>query len=245
MEPPKFLYMSKAGIKVPQHIAIIMDGNGRWARKRKLPRFEGHRRGVQRIDEVLLLFKKCKIKQLTVFAFSTENWQRPKKEIKAIFSYFEYYLEKKKEQLIKEDIRLRVFGRRDRINKNLIKKIEEVESLTAKCSQLYFNIAFDYGGRWEIVNVIKKVINDLKAGDIKYNQIKEGRINNYFSLSKLEPDLLIRTSGEHRISNFLLWQLAYSELYFSKVLWPDFSEKDLAEALDDYKTRKRRFGKVK
>jgi undecaprenyl diphosphate synthase len=227
----------------PYHLAIIMDGNGRWARERGLPRTAGHREGIKRIKEIVREAKKIGIRILTVFAFSTENWNRPKKEIDFLFSYLNNFLDNYKKELMKEDIKLNIIGRRDRIKKTIIKKIEEVENLTKNNKSFIFNIALDYGGRWDIVEAARKMLLDIKKR--KVEKIDEENFKSYLSLGNLpDPDLLIRTSGEQRISNFLLWNLAYTEFYFPKVWWPDFDKEELRKAIEVYSQRERRFGRI-
>ena len=230
---------------IPKHVAIIMDGNGRWAKKRGLPRSLGHKRGVNRIKDVLKEAKKAGVGILTLFAFSTENWNRPKSEIKLIFYYMKEHLKRDRDMLLGEGVRLRFFGRRDRLSKGLRDEMAKVEHATKECGTLTLNIALDYGGRWDITNAAKRIIREVLRDKMSVQDINEGNFGKYVSLSDIpEPDLLIRTSGELRISNFLIWQLAYAELYFTKVLWPDFTGKVFMEAIDDYSKRKRRFGKA-
>jgi len=231
---------------IPYHVAIIIDGNGRWANKRKLPRTAGHRQGIKRIKEVAREAQKIGIKALTIFAFSTENWNRPKEEIEFLFSYLDDFLDNYKKELMKDGIRLKIIGRRDRINKRIIKKIESLEKLTSENNKFFFNIALDYGGRWDIVNSAKNIACDYKNGKIAKEDIDENMFNNYLELADVpDPDLLVRTSGEQRISNFLLWNLAYSEVYFTPVFWPDFGKDNLHEAAEVYEMRKRRFGEIR
>jgi len=232
-------------MKVPQHVAIIMDGNGRWAKKKKLPRTFGHQKGIERVKGVIREAKSLGIKILTLFAFSTENWSRPKQEVEFLFSYLRNFLRKEREKLVKDGIRLRVIGRRDRIGKVLLKEIGEVEEVTKNNSDLIVNIALDYGGRWEIVEAIRRLVRDVVEKRVEVTQIDEKLWREYLYLNVSDPDLLIRTSGEMRISNFLLWQLAYTELYFPEVLWPDFDEEEFRKAIEEYGRRERRFGKVK
>jgi len=230
---------------VPYHIAIIMDGNGRWAKKRKLPRTAGHRQGIKRIKEIVRAAQKIGIKALTIFAFSTENWNRPKSEIKFLFSYLDDFLDSYKKELIKNGIRLKVIGRRDRIDRRIVKKIENLEKITLKNNKFFFNVALDYGGRWDIVNSTKNIVSDYKKGKITEESINEDIFSSYLQLFGMpNPDLLVRTSGEQRISNFLLWDLAYSEVYFTPVFWPDFDEGNLNKAVEVYNKRERRFGKI-
>ena len=230
---------------IPYHVAIIMDGNGRWAKKRKLPRTAGHHQGIKRIKEIIREAQKIGMRALTIFAFSTENWNRPKKEIKFLFSYLHDFLDNYKKEFMKNGIRLKVIGRRDRINGQIIRKIEKLEKLTSKNNKFFFNIALDYGGRWDIVNSAKNIALDYKNGKITKESIDENMFNNYLELADIsDPDLLIRTSGEQRISNFLLWNLAYSEVYFTSVLWPDFDKDNLYKAVEIYQKRERRFGEI-
>jgi len=184
------------------------------------------------------------VKVFTIFAFSTENWNRPQKEINFLFSYLGRFLDKHKQTLVKEDTRLRVIGRRDRIDKSIIKKIEDVEALTKGCKSFIFNVALDYGGRWDVANAVKKIIRDYEHKAIANKDINENTFAKYLSLDNIaDPDLLIRTSGEQRISNFLIWNLAYSEFYFTPTFWPDFDKKELRKAIKTYSQRERRFGK--
>jgi len=230
---------------IPYHVAIIMDGNGRWARQRNLDRYFGHKEGIKRIKEIVRAAKDLGIKILTIFAFSTENWNRPKKEIRFLFSYLNKFLEDYKKELMKEDIKLNVIGRRDRIPLNIIKKIEKLEKLTDNNKSFILNVALDYGGKWDILNAVNKLMRDIKEKNLSSDNIDEDFFRKYLSLKDLpDVDLLIRTSGEQRISNFLLWNLAYSELYFPKVYWPDFDKEELRKAIEEYSERERRFGKI-
>ncbi|MFH1767990.1 MAG: isoprenyl transferase [Candidatus Omnitrophota bacterium] len=230
---------------IPRHVAIIMDGNGRWARERGLSRAYGHKRGVERIKEIIKESKNIGVGILTLFAFSTENWSRSDSEIKRIFSYMEYYIEKEKHMFVKEDIKFNVIGRRDRIHKRLLAKIEKLKNLTKDCRGLVVNIAIDYGSRWEIVEAVRKIARNIEKAKLSWRDIDENLFADYLSLACLpDPDFLIRTSGELRISNFLLWQLAYAELYFPKVFWPDFDRDAFSCAIKEYSRRRRRFGGV-
>jgi undecaprenyl diphosphate synthase len=230
---------------IPYHIAIIMDGNGRWAQERGLPRTAGHREGVKRVKEVVKEAKRLGVKILTLFAFSTENWARPPKEIKFLFSYLNFFLENYRKELMRENIRLNVIGRRDRINAEVMEKIEDLETLTKDNSSFVLNVALDYGGKWDIVQAAKEIIRDYKINKISEQDLDEDCFKKYLSLGGMqEPELLIRTSGEQRISNFLLWDLAYAEFYFPKVHWPAFSKNELKKAIEVYSKRKRRFGKI-
>lgn len=232
--------------KVPTHIAIIMDGNGRWAKKRGLSRTFGHKQGLKRAEEVVKNAKELGVKILTLFAFSTENWRRPKKEVEMLFSYLDDFLSKNKHKFNEERIRINFIGRRDRLKHSLVKSIEEVEELTRDNTDFVLNLAVDYGGRWDILNAVRNLIKDILGGQKKHEEINEDTFKKYLSLFEFPgPDLLIRTSGEIRISNFLLWDIAYTELYFTPCLWPDFTKEELKKAIDEYNRRERRFGRVK
>ena len=231
-------------MKIPNHIAVIMDGNGRWARKRRLPRTAGHKKGMSRINEIINNTQELGVKILTIFAFSTENWNRSEKEINFIFSYAKKFFEEYRPELMKRDIKFNVIGRRDRIKKDLVKIMEESEELTRNNKSFVFNVALDYGGRWDIVNAAKKIIRDYKDGKISEAALDEKKFSKYLELGEsTDPDLLIRTSGEERMSNFLIWNLAYSEFYFAPVFWPDFDKGQLHKAVKEYSRRQRRFGK--
>jgi len=223
--------------KIPSHVAIIMDGNGRWAKKRGLPRVFGHREGINAVEKAVKFSKKVGIKYLTLFAFSTENWQRPKEEVEAIMSLFVEYINKEIPFLIENNIKLLFMGRRN-IADYIKLAMEEAEIKTKDGKDLTLIIAFNYSGRAEIIDAVNKILREKK-------EITEEEFKNYLYLPDIpEPDLLIRTSGEKRISNFMLWQLAYTELYFTETLWPDFDEEEFLKALYDYQSRERRFGKV-
>ena len=226
-------------LKVPKHLAVIMDGNGRWAQARGLPRVSGHYEGVKRAEELLDACMDWGIECLTLFTFSTENWKRPKEEIWSLFNLFESYMESKKEEFIKREIRIRFIGRRDRLPRSLVKIMEEVEKLTENLNRIQVCLAVDYGGRDDIVRAVNKA---LKAG---LQSVDESSFALLLDTANIpEPDLLIRTAGEKRISNFLLWNLAYTELYFTDVYWPDFTKEELLKAIEDYSRRKRKFGAV-
>ena len=230
---------------VPNHIAVVMDGNGRWAKKKKMPRIAGHRQGAKRVKEILREAKKIGVKVLTIFAFSTENWDRPQAEVRFIFSYLVKFLKSYKKELQKKDVKFRVIGRRDRIDKKAMGEIREVENLTRDNQSFIFNVALDYGGRWDIVDAAKRIAKECVKGDISWEDIDEKLFSKYLSLAGIEaPDLLIRTSDEKRISNFLIWDLAYSEFYFTPVFWPDFDKEQLHKAIKAYSQRERRFGVI-
>jgi undecaprenyl diphosphate synthase len=230
---------------IPYHIAVIMDGNGRWAKKRGLPRIAGHRRGASRVKEILREAKRIGVKVLTIFAFSTENWNRPKKEIEFIFSHFVKFLKSYREELAIKEIKFKVIGRRDRLNKKVIDQIRATEKLTVSNRSFTFNVALDYGGRWDIVNATKKIVKKCLNKEMACGNIDESAFGEYLSLGDIPaPDLLIRTSGEKRISNFLIWDLAYSEFYFTPVFWPEFTKEHLLKAIKAYSQRERRFGAI-
>ncbi|MGC8976420.1 MAG: isoprenyl transferase [Candidatus Ratteibacteria bacterium] len=227
---------------IPLHVGIIMDGNGRWAEKRKLPRILGHKEGIEAVRRTVKAASKSGIKYLTLYTFSTENWKRPKEEIEFLFSLIENNLKKEGENLYKNNVKVRFMGRIWDLPLNLVEIMKYVENLTKENTGLNLIFAINYGGRAEIVDSVKNIVRN----GYKENQIDESLIYKYLYLPDVpEPDLIIRTSGEKRISNFLLWQSAYSELYFSKVLWPDFDEKEFLKALIDYQKRKRKFGGIK
>ncbi len=224
--------------KIPYHLGIIVDGNRRWAKERGLPTFAGHRQGLKKVKEVIKWCKQQGIKILTLFVFSTENWKRSKIEVNYLMKLFKQTFNKKNiKEIDKDGIRVRVIGQREKLEKSLQKAIKDVEELTKSNKEMTLNFALSYGGRAEIVEVIKKIIEKK----IPSEKITEDIISQNLWTSDL--DLIIRTGMEQRISNFLIWQAAYSELYFCKKYWPAFTEKDLEEALEEYNRRQRRFGK--
>jgi undecaprenyl diphosphate synthase len=228
---------------LPEHIAIIMDGNGRWARARHLPRTAGHKRGVETTSRIVRLCGEKGIGALTLFAFSSENWRRPQEEVSTLMELFVLALKREIKQLNKNNVRLRFIGDRSAFSAKLQAGIQEAEQVTSGNTGLQLQIAANYGGRWDIVQAVRHMAEAVQAGDLGIEEIDEQQLAARITTADLpEPDLFIRTGGEHRISNFLLWQLAYSELYFTDVLWPDFSEKDLDAAIDSFACRQRRFG---
>lgn len=231
------------GQSVPEHIAIIMDGNNRWAKRRGKGASTGHRAGVETVRKVLSLCLDHGVKVVTLFAFSSENWQRPSAEVKALMSLFSSYLKKEIRQLHEDNIRVRFIGDRQRFSKGLLKQMQQAEQLTADNSRATLVIAVDYGGQWDIANAARILATRVQSGDMRVEDIDEQALDAEISLSDLpRPDLCIRTAGEQRISNFLLWQLAYAELFFTETLWPDFGEADFQQALASYAQRVRRFG---
>ncbi len=223
----------------PQHVAIIMDGNGRWARKRGLPRSLGHRAGIKTVRKVIEAASELGIKYLTLYAFSTENWARPKTEIKALMSLLKEYISKEGETLKKNGIKLSIFGELSDLPEDVRAAVLKVVSETSQNRNLFLNIALNYGSRQEIIRAVNGIIKD---GNEKIDEELFGRY--LYTKDTPDPDLLIRTSGEYRISNFLLWQIAYSEIYITDKLWPDFGKKEFIEAINDYKRRARRFGGI-
>ncbi|MDI6883055.1 MAG: polyprenyl diphosphate synthase [Patescibacteria group bacterium] len=226
--------------KIPSHIVLFPDGNRRWARRKGLPIFKGYWQGYQNLIRFFSWAKKRKIKVLTTFGFSTENWQRPKKEVDYLMKLFEKTLKQNLKKFQETGVKVKVIGQKENLPKSLKKTIEKIENSTKNNKKFYLNLAVSYGGKWDILQAIKKIVRKK----IPAEKITEDLITNYLSTSGLpEPDLIIRAGGEQRLSNFLLWQAAYSELYFSKKYWPDFKEKDFNQALQEYDLRKRRFGK--
>lgn len=225
-----------------RHVAIIMDGNNRWAKQRGMPGVSGHKVGVERIRDVMSACQELNIQVLTVFAFSSENWRRPPVEVEALMSLFLLYLKNEAKALKKKNVALRVIGNRERFSPAIQKAIADAEVLTAGGSTTLV-IAADYGGRWDIVQAAKKLTEKVVAGDLTTEHITEDLLDQHISTYDLPPlDLLIRTGGEIRISNFLLWQAAYAELYFSEKLWPDFDGEELKKAAESFHQRQRRYG---
>lgn len=231
-------------LSLPLHVAIVMDGNGRWAKKRFLPRVAGHRAGVEAARNVVKACAKKNINVLSLFAFSSENWRRPSQEVGYLMELFLTGLEREIGMLHENNVQLRFIGNRDRFNNKLAEKIAEVEKLTAQNTGLVLIIAVDYGGQWDIWQSVKQLAEQVEAGQLTSASITPELIASHLSFSDLaNPDLFIRTSGELRISNFMLWQLAYAELYFTETLWPDFDENEFEKALTHFANRERRFGK--
>lgn len=225
-----------------RHVAIIMDGNNRWAKERGLLGLEGHKAGVERVRDILDACREHRVEALTLFAFSRENWQRPAAEVGGLMSLFATYLKKELKELIARGVCLRVVGARDRFSKRLCKLIEQAEAATA-AGNVRLTLAVDYGGRWDISEAAKTLAEQVQAGRLEPADINETMFEQALCLADLPPlDLCIRTAGEHRISNFLLWQAAYTEFYFANCYWPDFDNTAFAGAVDDYYQRQRRFG---
>jgi len=233
----------RIGKKVPEHIAIIMDGNGRWAQRHGLPRSEGHRRGMKVVREIITAAADLKVKYLTIYAFSSENWKRPEQEVTFLMKACASMLTDDIALLLKEGVRLRHIGRKDELPDFLQKGLDNAIRVTRDNQRLNLQLAFNYGSRREIVDGVRAIVSEVKAGRLDEKMIDEASVAGALYTAGLpDPDLLIRTSGEIRISNFLLWQVAYAEIYVTKKFWPDFSRKDLELAIIDFQERHRRFG---
>lgn len=231
--------------KIPRHVAIIMDGNGRWARRRHMPRFAGHRVGLEAVRKTIRACVTHGVEVLTLFAFSSENWRRPKEEVGVLMNLFMTALDNEVKKLHKNGVRLRIIGDVTAFSPELQKRIQAAEALTSANETLQLNIAANYGGRWDITGACRYLADEVAAGRLHSNEITPELIQQHLTLSDLpEPDLFIRTGGEQRISNFLLWQLAYTELYFTDLLWPEFDQDSFAEALASFASRQRRFGRT-
>jgi undecaprenyl diphosphate synthase len=231
--------------KLPSHIAIIMDGNGRWARQRNLDRIFGHQQGVNTVREIIETAAELGIKYLTLYAFSTENWGRPGEEVTALMGIMVQSLNNETDNLIKNNVRLIAIGDVNRLADDVRKRLIETIDLTSACTGLNLIVALSYSSRWEITEAARKISEEVSKGKIKSNSIREKDFERYLTTYGIpDPELMIRTSGEQRISNFLLWQLAYSELYFTETLWPDFGKDDFYNAIIDFQKRERRFGKT-
>ena len=231
--------------KLPRHIAIIMDGNGRWAESQSLPRAKGHIEGVRRVEEIIDTARELGVGVVTLFTFSTENWDRPENEVSLIMNILTAVLDKKLQKLKNDNIQLRMIGRTERVPKTLLETIEAVIRETADNTGLIVNLAFNYGARIEIVDAVKDIARNVREGKLEADDISEETISQALYTHGLpDPDLLIRTSGEQRISNFLLWQLSYAELYFTEKYWPDFNAREFKKAIINFQSRERRYGKL-
>lgn len=231
--------------KLPRHVAIIMDGNGRWAEQRSLPRFSGHRAGVETVRRIVQMTGELGIEALTLFAFSSENWRRPKKEVGLLMDLFLSALQREVKQLHETGVQLRVIGDLSSFPAKLQQRINKSMELTQNNAGLVLNIAANYGGKWDMIQATRKVAELIEQGELSSEDVTEDLIEQYLSLSDLpNPDLFIRTGGEQRISNFLIWQLAYSELHFTRILWPDFDRAEYAKAITSFASRQRRFGQT-
>jgi undecaprenyl diphosphate synthase len=234
----------ESSLKLPIHVAIVMDGNGRWARERGKNRIFGHKKGVESVRKIIKHSSNLNIKYLTLFSFSTENWNRPKREVDALMKLFVQLLAKEIPELYKNNVKVIFTGRKTRLSRDLLDKMENAEQVTKHNTGLTLVFAFDYGGRQEIIDTCIEICKKLKSQQLDFLDTEE--FSKHLYLPQIpDPDLIIRTSGEFRFSNFLLWEAAYSELYFSDVLWPDYDENEFDKALKNYAERERRFGKVK
>ena len=228
---------------LPRHIAIIMDGNGRWARKRSLNRIRGHKEGTESVRNIVRACREIGVEVLTLYAFSTENWQRPRQEVTALMSILKSFLKSELAEMMENDILLNAIGDIERLPGDVLKVLREVMEETRQNQAMILNLALSYGGRNEIVRASKKIATQIKAGRLQPEEITEELFSDYlYTHGMPEPDLLIRTSGEMRISNFLLWQIAYAEIFVTQSLWPDFRREELIRILHDYQKRERRFG---
>lgn len=231
--------------RIPQHIGIIMDGNGRWAKKRGLPRTAGHREGVKRVTEIVEAAFKINVKYLSLYAFSTENWKRPSDEIDTLMKLLIQYINKEIERIHKNNIKVKTMGDISKLPPSVVKKVNRAIDLTKNNSGMVLNIGLNYGGRDEIIRAVKHILDDFTLGKIKSEDINEASFKDYlYTKGMPDPDLLIRPSGELRLSNFMLYQVAYTEFWYSDIYWPDFKEEHLYQAIIDYQKRDRRFGGV-
>jgi undecaprenyl diphosphate synthase len=239
------IIMSENKLNIPMHVAIILDGNGRWAKKRMMPRNYGHSQGSKTVEKICEDAYNIGIKYLTVYAFSTENWRRPKEEVDALMKLLNSYLDTSIKTSKKNNMRVRIIGDKSGLADSMRKKIEELEEASKNNTGLNFQVAINYGGRDEIVRAVKALSIDLKDETVAVDDIDDGVFSRYLDTGDIpDPDLLIRTSGEQRLSNFLLWQQAYTEFYFTDVLWPDFNKEELLKAVEYYSDRKRKFGAI-
>lgn len=228
---------------LPRHIAIIMDGNGRWAKARGLPRTAGHKKGAETTQDIVKFCSELGVEYLTLYAFSSENWRRPVTEVSELMNLLSLYISRELKTLIEGGVRLKVIGERDKLPKAVLAKLEDAEKKTENNQGLVLQMALSYGSRQEIVRAAQMIAEDAKSGKLEPESLDEDGFNRYlYTHGAPDPDLLIRTGGEHRISNFLLWQAAYTELYFTGCMWPDFSRDDLLEAIKDFSGRERRYG---
>jgi len=231
--------------KLPAHVAIILDGNGRWAKKRLLNRINGHEKGSETVRTIVRACRQIGISYLTLYAFSTENWQRPKTEVEALMTLLKKFLQSEREEMVENNIRLRAIGQLDRLPTKVRKELDQTMTATREQTGMNLILALSYGGRAEIVRMVQEVAEKIKRGTIDSQAVNEGLISDHLYTRDIpDPDLLIRTSGEMRISNFLLWQIAYTELFVTPTLWPDFSKEEFLQILKDFQVRVRRFGTV-
>jgi undecaprenyl diphosphate synthase len=243
MEEPDTAANDPTGVDIPRHVAIIMDGNGRWAQARSQPRHAGHRAGVKSVRATVEIAAERGVSYLTLFAFSSENWQRPQDEVSRLMGLFLEALQREVDDLHRNNVRLRFVGARRLLRPKLVRRIEAAEEQTKANTGLSLIVAVAYGGRWDIVNAAKRLAGKVARGEMSADEIDEDGFNEELAMAGIpDPDLLIRTGGEQRISNFLLWNLAYSELYFTDCLWPDFRQREFGDAMNFYRMRQRRYG---
>ena len=239
------IYKDLDPTKLPSHVAIIMDGNGRWAKKRLLNRIKGHEKGAEAVRTIVRACREIRIPNLTLYAFSTENWQRPQSEIVALMTLLKNFLESEQKEMLDNNIRLNAIGQTERLPQDVQHTLHKVMTVTRKNDGMLLNLALSYGGRAEIVKMVKEIAIKVKNSNIEPDSITPELISEHLYTNEIpDPDLLVRTSGEMRISNFLLWQIAYTEIYVTDTLWPDFTKDEFVRILIDYQQRKRRFGKV-
>ena len=240
------IFNEELGLKIPGHIAVILDGNGRWAKAKHMPRSYGHMKGSDNINDMLYIVDKYGVKYFTVYAFSTENWKRSEDEVSTLITIFKKKMASCAKIAVKNNVRCRVIGRREDLPKDLLESIDKFEETTKDCTGLVFTIAINYGGRDEITRAVRKIAKEVEEGKIKPDDINEELISSKLDTAYMpDPDLLIRTSGEQRISNYLPWQISYTEFHFTEVHWPDFNEEELIKAFERYNKTERRFGGVK
>ena len=238
-------YNESLGLSIPGHVAVMLDGNGRWAKKRHMPRTYGHKVGSQVVEDMLSVVDDLGVKYFTVYAFSTENWKRSTEEVSTLMGILRTYLKDCVKKSMKNNVRCRVIGRREELSDDIVDSIINLEEKTKNNTGLNFTIAINYGGRDEITRAVKKIAAKVKSGEISCDDITEETISCYLDTWELpDPDLLIRSSGEQRLSNYLPWQLAYTEFYFTDTLWPDFNREEMIKAFEWYNKRERRFGGV-
>lgn len=239
-------FNEELGLRIPSHVAVILDGNGRWAKKRLMPRTYGHKVGSKVVEDMLNIVDKFGVKYFTVYAFSTENWKRSQEEVGTLMGILRTYLKDCVKKSMKNNVRCRVIGRKEELSADIVESIEHLEDVTKDNTGLNFTIAINYGGRDEITRAVRKIAQKVAEGSVLPEEITEEMIQANLDTAQLpDPDLLIRTSGEQRLSNYLPWQLAYTEFYFTDVYWPDFNQEELIRAFEKYNKRERRFGGVK
>ncbi|MCG3193733.1 MAG: Ditrans,polycis-undecaprenyl-diphosphate synthase ((2E,6E)-farnesyl-diphosphate specific) [Thermoanaerobaculia bacterium] len=243
--PERALLDSLDPARLPRHVAIIMDGNGRWAKKRHLPRVEGHRAGIASVRSTVETAARLELEVLTLYAFSVENWKRPRLEVMTLMALLKEYLKKELATLLSHDIRFQVIGRMSGLDPSVQRALQEAIDATGKCRGMLFNVALNYSGRAEIADAARRLAAEVRSGALRLDEVDEAAIAARLYTSAVpDPDLLIRTSGELRVSNFLLWQIAYAEIHVTPVLWPDFRARDLVEAIAEFQRRERRYGGV-